>query len=1319
MARIYVSSTFSDLRAHREKAYRVLRQLGHDVVAMEHYVAADERPLAKCLADVASCDLYIGIFAHRYGYIPEQDNPDERSITELEYRHAGDRGVPRLVFLVDEETAWSPKQMDAVTGEGERGARIVALREELGRDRLASFFTDADDLAQKVSVATSKHLAAEAGDAAASKRAPALDLASYFRRLEQQYARLDLNALTPPQREEYLQILLRSVFVEQQVRAEPPPVELPKMTWELLRAKGELRGEDRGADLGLAELHQARDVYQRKPARPVLDVLTERGSRLVTLLGDPGAGKSTLARYLILALVEGTTDARLEGTFGQHLPLLIELRSYAGLRAQGKCDTFLGFLGYLGRTEGYGLTEEGLDRYLREGGRALVIFDGLDELFDPAERETVSRQIAGFAGQYEHVRVVVTSRIIGYRREILDGAGFRHYTLQDLERAQVECFIRSWYELAFHQQPEEAESRCRRLAHAVDESPSIRELAGNPLLLTILAIIGKHQDLPRERWKLYDHAAGVLVEHWDVNKHLADARVDADFIGEEDKKELLRRVALRMQSGRGGLAGNYLPDEDLQDEFENYLATRYRRDPAAAKVIAKTMIHQFRERNFVLSTYGAGLYGFVHRAFLEYFCAAAFVRRFEKSQELTLEQLKSDVFGAHWEDEAWHEVLRLICGMLDERFTAELLDFLIDVYQPWPARLSKCPPRNLFLATNCLAEVRNLAAVRPQADRLLRTLTALIDHLMHHQDSAAAMMLEKSLLPAVALVGPRWPGREIFRTWFQAKGLRMGWILGTPTAGRLLGALFVDSEEVRQELHALATKGHSGAWRRTGLAGLVQGWPNHPTTLPLVSRSVTHDADLTIRELAVELLSDQWGGSPETLTLLRERIRMEPDESLSIAIARVIGEAWPNDDLTFGVLRARSQGFDVWHRDDYLEALAVGWPDHQGTLPLLLDTVGNLDRFVGYRKAVHALAVGWPDHPEILPLLLELARAEIGSVTRGDTLKALADGWPDHPQTLPLLLDAARDENGDYARSDALEALADGWPDHPETLPLLLAAARDDTDDYTRSEVLQFLADGWPDHPQTLPLLLDGAHDEDGNYTRGDALKALADGWPDHPQTLSLLLATARDETSDYNWRAALSAVVSGWPDHPETLPLLLELARDEPGSHPGGEALRALASGWPDHPETLPLVLGTARSADRDASISALRTLASGWPDHPETLPLLLAAARNTTDDLIRGEALRALASGWPDHPELLSLLLDAARDIKPERNTAGFDAMKALAVLSPTPEIGPVAREFVSEQQGGSQLRWLLEVTWPDEAAKLPDGGSGAMGRGRSRRR
>src|SRR5262249_34230908 len=135
-----------------------------------------------------------------------------------------------------------------------------------------------------------------------------------------------------------------------------------------------------------------------------------------------------------------------------------------------------------------------------------------------------------------------------------------------------------WYALALYDHPGIADQRRQRLTQAIEESVPIRELAGNPLLLTILAIIGKHQELPRERWKVYDHAASVLIQHWDVNKHLVDARIDADAIREDDKKELLRRIAYRMQYGRQGLAGNHIWEEDLAAEIEGYLRVRYQYD---------------------------------------------------------------------------------------------------------------------------------------------------------------------------------------------------------------------------------------------------------------------------------------------------------------------------------------------------------------------------------------------------------------------------------------------------------------------------------------------------------------------------------------------------------------------------------------------------------------------------------------------------------------------------------------------------------------------------------------------------------------------
>jgi hypothetical protein len=63
---------------------------------MEQYFASEERSLVICLADLAQCDLYVGIFAWRYGFVPKHDDGEPRSITEREFREAVRLGIPHL-----------------------------------------------------------------------------------------------------------------------------------------------------------------------------------------------------------------------------------------------------------------------------------------------------------------------------------------------------------------------------------------------------------------------------------------------------------------------------------------------------------------------------------------------------------------------------------------------------------------------------------------------------------------------------------------------------------------------------------------------------------------------------------------------------------------------------------------------------------------------------------------------------------------------------------------------------------------------------------------------------------------------------------------------------------------------------------------------------------------------------------------------------------------------------------------------------------------------------------------------------------------------
>jgi hypothetical protein len=288
VTRVYVSSTFGDLRECREKVRLVLQQLGHIDVAMETYVAGPERPTKKCLADVAASDLYIGIFAWCRGYVPPGQ---DRSITELEYRTAVGHGKDCLIFLLDDDAPWPPKYVDDDKGP------IRRLRGQLAADHTCSFFSTPEQLASLVSAAVANWSAARAGALSGSRELTPAVVAGYAQRLQQRYGRLDLDALTPAEREEYLQIQLRAVFVEPTVREDPPPVELPKELWERLKADGEIFAEDLPDGFDLASLQQAQAAYQARPVRRVLDVLVEDAGQRAVVLGDPGAGKSTLARY--------------------------------------------------------------------------------------------------------------------------------------------------------------------------------------------------------------------------------------------------------------------------------------------------------------------------------------------------------------------------------------------------------------------------------------------------------------------------------------------------------------------------------------------------------------------------------------------------------------------------------------------------------------------------------------------------------------------------------------------------------------------------------------------------------------------------------------------------------------------------------------------------------------------------------------------------------------------------------------------------------------------------------------------------------------
>ena len=141
---VFLSSTYDDLVGYREVAIETIRRFGWLSIAMEDFLSKDERPKDLCLDLIKKCDIYLGIFAHRYGHIPKVDS---QSITEQEYRCARAAGIECLIFIIKEDYPWPKKWIDR----GKNEKSLLNLKKELCSNHTISFFTNEDNLSTLIS----------------------------------------------------------------------------------------------------------------------------------------------------------------------------------------------------------------------------------------------------------------------------------------------------------------------------------------------------------------------------------------------------------------------------------------------------------------------------------------------------------------------------------------------------------------------------------------------------------------------------------------------------------------------------------------------------------------------------------------------------------------------------------------------------------------------------------------------------------------------------------------------------------------------------------------------------------------------------------------------------------------------------------------------------------------------------------------------------------------------------------------------------------------------------------------------------------------
>ena len=149
--RVFLSSTYEDLVEHRRLAAEALERLGQQTGRMEVFGARSEEPRDACLREIEQSDLFVGIYAHRYGFVPSGSN---LSITQLEFRHAKGR-KPIFCFIVVENHPWPPSMIEEEPGK----TKLRAFKSELSEGLVRDTFTTPEDLAFKIAASVGRYLA--------------------------------------------------------------------------------------------------------------------------------------------------------------------------------------------------------------------------------------------------------------------------------------------------------------------------------------------------------------------------------------------------------------------------------------------------------------------------------------------------------------------------------------------------------------------------------------------------------------------------------------------------------------------------------------------------------------------------------------------------------------------------------------------------------------------------------------------------------------------------------------------------------------------------------------------------------------------------------------------------------------------------------------------------------------------------------------------------------------------------------------------------------------------------------------------------------
>jgi adenylate kinase family enzyme len=355
-------------------------------------------------------------------------------------------------------------------------------------------------------------------------------------------------------------------------------------------------------NLKIAQLLEMNPVGKRVPGL----VAVEQYRKLM-ILGKPGAGKTTFLKKIAIQCNSGQflTD---------YIPIFITLKNFAEETHHPNLFDYINRqLFIINNTLDTQIVQTLLDQ-----GRAIVLLDGLDEVKEE-DSSRIIKQIEEFTHQYSTNHFITTCRLAAQEYTFEQ---FTEVEIADFDYEQIETFVTNWFLLK--NEPEQPE----RFIQELQSNKQIKELATNPLLLTLLCLeFEESGEFPPDRSELYNRAIQTLLRRWDKKRGIRRDEVYKK-LSTRHKEYLISDIAYKsFERGEYFFKKKYVQLYIFDYIHNSSLAT------TESEVDTEAILKSIEAQHGLLLEQSRGIYSFSHLTFQEYFTAFYIIQVKQSSNE--------------------------------------------------------------------------------------------------------------------------------------------------------------------------------------------------------------------------------------------------------------------------------------------------------------------------------------------------------------------------------------------------------------------------------------------------------------------------------------------------------------------------------------------------------------------------------------------------------------------------------------------------------------------------------------------------------------